>query len=177
MNFLARSLASRNPSATSMISQISSKSGTTIAQGLERSSCSCQGCLPRPSPPTAARACPQVPSVTNTQLLQLHPLGLLPRLLLHAGLMSHQAGAHQPFCTHRLSFTKDRVPQHPRASPSSASPPFGQLCWILGEGGNPPECALPLLSSPAHPTWPPLGSDRAVPWCQGLPLTRATTLG
>ena len=35
-NFLASSLASRNPSATSMISAISSKSGTTIAQGLER---------------------------------------------------------------------------------------------------------------------------------------------
>ena len=34
-NFLASSLASRNPSATSMISAISSKSGTTIAQGLE----------------------------------------------------------------------------------------------------------------------------------------------
>ena len=35
-NFLASSLASRNPSATSIISAISSKSGTTIAQGLER---------------------------------------------------------------------------------------------------------------------------------------------
>ena len=34
-NFLASSLASRNPSATSMISAISSKSGTTIAQGLD----------------------------------------------------------------------------------------------------------------------------------------------
>lgn len=37
MNFLARRRASRKPSATSMISQISSKSGTTIAQGLGRS--------------------------------------------------------------------------------------------------------------------------------------------
>lgn len=34
MNFLANDRASMNPSATSMISQISSKSGTTIAQGL-----------------------------------------------------------------------------------------------------------------------------------------------
>ena len=35
MNFLASSLASRKPSATSMISQMSSKSGTTIAHGLQ----------------------------------------------------------------------------------------------------------------------------------------------
>lgn len=35
MNFLARRRASRKPSATSMISQISSKSGTTMAHGLE----------------------------------------------------------------------------------------------------------------------------------------------
>ena len=34
MNFLASSRASRKPSATSMISQISSKSGTTMAHGL-----------------------------------------------------------------------------------------------------------------------------------------------
>ena len=34
MNFLASNRASMNPSATSMISQINSKSGTTIAQGL-----------------------------------------------------------------------------------------------------------------------------------------------
>lgn len=35
INFLAKSLASINPSATNMISQISAKSGTTIAQGLK----------------------------------------------------------------------------------------------------------------------------------------------
>lgn len=35
MNFLAKALASTNPSATNMISQISSKSGTTIAHGLK----------------------------------------------------------------------------------------------------------------------------------------------
>lgn len=35
MNFLASSLASKKPSATNMISQINSKSGTTIAHGLE----------------------------------------------------------------------------------------------------------------------------------------------
>ena len=34
MNFLARSLASTKPSATNIISQINSNSGTTIAQGL-----------------------------------------------------------------------------------------------------------------------------------------------
>jgi len=34
MNFLASRRASRKPSATSIISQISSKSGTTIAHGL-----------------------------------------------------------------------------------------------------------------------------------------------
>lgn len=41
MNFLARRRASKKPSATNMISQISSKSGTTIAQGLfmERPHC------------------------------------------------------------------------------------------------------------------------------------------
>ena len=33
-NFLARTRASRKPSATNMISAISSKSGTTMAQGL-----------------------------------------------------------------------------------------------------------------------------------------------
>lgn len=36
MNFLAKSLASMNPSATNIISQISAKSGTTMAQGLKR---------------------------------------------------------------------------------------------------------------------------------------------
>lgn len=35
MNFLANARASMNPSATNIISQISSKSGTTIAHGLE----------------------------------------------------------------------------------------------------------------------------------------------
>ena len=35
MNFLAKARASTNPSATNMISQISSKSGTTIAHGLK----------------------------------------------------------------------------------------------------------------------------------------------
>lgn len=35
MNFLANNRASMNPSATSIISEISSKSGTTIAQGLD----------------------------------------------------------------------------------------------------------------------------------------------
>lgn len=34
MNFLAKSLASINPSATNIISHIKAKSGTTIAQGL-----------------------------------------------------------------------------------------------------------------------------------------------
>lgn len=37
MNFRANSLASIKPSATSMISQMSSKSGTTMAQGLQES--------------------------------------------------------------------------------------------------------------------------------------------
>lgn len=36
MNFLANTRASMNPSATNIISQISSKSGTTIAHGLKR---------------------------------------------------------------------------------------------------------------------------------------------
>ena len=36
MNFLAKARASTNPSATNMISQISSKSGTTIAHGLKK---------------------------------------------------------------------------------------------------------------------------------------------
>lgn len=36
INFLASTLASRKPSATSIISQINSKSGTTIAQGLRK---------------------------------------------------------------------------------------------------------------------------------------------
>lgn len=36
MNFLAKSRASIKPSATNMISQMSSKSGTTIAHGLQR---------------------------------------------------------------------------------------------------------------------------------------------
>lgn len=46
MNFLASRRASKKPSATSMISQISSKSGTTIAQGLQGVSRSA-----RPLPP------------------------------------------------------------------------------------------------------------------------------
>jgi len=36
MNFLASNRASRKPSATNMISQINSKSGTTIAHGLRK---------------------------------------------------------------------------------------------------------------------------------------------
>lgn len=51
MNFLARRRASRKPSATSIISHISSKSGTTMAQGLGRSAASVGFC-PLPPPPT-----------------------------------------------------------------------------------------------------------------------------
>lgn len=36
LNFLANSLALQKPSATNMISQISSVSGTTMAQGLKQ---------------------------------------------------------------------------------------------------------------------------------------------
>lgn len=177
MNFLARSLASRNPSATSMISQISSKSGTTIAQGLKTSSNSCQGHLPRPYPPTAPRLCPQVSSITHSHLLQLHLLG-------SPAQTPSPSGAHAPRDRGTPALVQTRVEflqgQGSRSIPVPPLPVLHHLFVLLStgflvEGGNPPEHPLPLQSSPAHPTWPPLGSDRTVPWCQGLPHTRATS--
>lgn len=65
MNFRASRWASRKPSATSMISQISSKSGTTMAQGLGRSEASRGLALPAPPAPphhvrSAALSSPRV---------------------------------------------------------------------------------------------------------------------
>lgn len=157
MNFLARSLASRNPSATSMISQISSKSGTTIAQGLERSSCSCQGCSPCSYPPTAPEVCPKFPVQPAVSCCSSPCWGLLPQT---GALVQPQVEFHQGQGSHSISVPSLPLPHRLFVLLSNG---------FLVEGGNPLEHPLPLLSSPAHPAWPPLGSDRTVLCCQRLP--------